>query len=60
MKKVLKILIALTLAVVMLASLCSCIDVKEMRHSQGYYTDETQKSVIFNGKTFGYNYQCRL
>lgn len=52
MKKVLKILIALTLAVVMLASLCSCIDVKEMRRSQGYYTDETQKSVVFNGKTY--------
>lgn len=52
MKKTLKILTSLTLSIVMLTSLCSCINIKELRRSQGYYTDETQKSILFNGKIY--------
>ena len=52
MKKIFKTLISFALITAMTTSLCSCVNIKEMRRSHGYYTDETRKTIIFNGKTY--------
>ena len=52
MKKSIYKITAFFLSIVVLTSLCSCVNIKELRRSQGYYLDENKKSILFNGKTY--------
>ena len=52
MKKTLKKLLVIALAVGMCFVLCSCDFIGEMRKSWAYYTDETKDKIIFHDKIY--------
>jgi len=52
MKKTIKKLLVIALAVGMCFVLCSCDFIREMRKSWAYYTDETKEKIIFHDKIY--------
>ncbi len=52
MKKLIKRGAALILFAVLCLSLCSCIDIKEMKASQAFYANNQQTEIIFGGKKY--------
>lgn len=52
MKKTMKRIFALVLAIAFSLSLCSCVDIKKIKANHAYYADEKGEKIVFCGKEY--------